>query len=153
MKARMLASILLVLGSWAVTAVPVQAQPVAWTQRVVSGPSPREGHKMAYDSARGVTVLFGGWPVGGNSAQTWEWNGTAWTQRVVSGPSPRWQHAMAYDAARGLTVMFGGRTGNYPGDGENGETWEWNGTAWTQRLVSGPSPGPNTRWSTTPPAT
>ena len=57
-----------------------------------------------------------------------------WTQRTLS---PRTAHAMVYDAARGVTVLFGGYniiTGN------NGETWEWNGTAWTQRMVSGPSP-------------
>ena len=35
---------------------------------------------------------------------------------------------MAYDAARGVTVLFGGYDGaNYLGD-----TWEWNGTSWTQ---------------------
>ena len=32
----------------------------AWTQRLVSGPSPRNNHAMAYDAARHVTVLFGG---------------------------------------------------------------------------------------------
>lgn len=62
---------------------------------------------MAYDAARGLTVLFGGWTGGTNNAQTWEWDGTAWTQRVVSGPSGRVSHAMAYDAARGVTVLFG----------------------------------------------
>ncbi|HYE62989.1 MAG TPA: immunoglobulin domain-containing protein [Phycisphaerales bacterium] len=35
---------------------------------------------------------------------------------------------------RGVTVLFGGSTGVY-----DGETWEWNGTAWTQRVVSGPA--------------
>ena len=39
---------------------------------------------MAFDSARKVTVLFGG---GSYNGDTWEWNGSAWTQRVVSGPS------------------------------------------------------------------
>ena len=36
------------------------AQSVGWIQRTESGPSPRLKHAMAYDSARGVTVLFGG---------------------------------------------------------------------------------------------
>src|SRR5206468_2989247 len=90
---------------------------VAWTQRVVSGPSPRLGHAMAYDAARAVTVLFGGY-TGSIIGETWEWNGIAWTQRAVSGPSPRYYHAMAYDAARGVTVLFGGA----PGSG-SGDTW------------------------------
>ena len=54
---------------------------------------------------------------------------------MVSGPSAHYGHAMAYDASRGVTVLFGGYTGF-----SNGETWEWNGTTWTQRMVSGPSP-------------
>jgi len=108
----------------------------AWTQRAVTGPSRRWDHAMAYDAARGVTVLFGGTNGSNSNAETWEWNGTAWTQRVVSGPSARWGHAMAYDAARGVSVLFGG----WDGIGNSGETWEWNGTAWTQRMVSGPPP-------------
>jgi hypothetical protein len=88
---------------------------------------------MAYDTARGVTVLFGG---SGTAAlgDTWEWNGTTWTQRMVSGPPAQSSHAMAYDAARGVTILFLGTS-----SGSLGETWEWNGTAWTQRLVNGPS--------------
>ncbi|HMN39575.1 MAG TPA: kelch repeat-containing protein [Phycisphaerales bacterium] len=107
----------------------------AWTQRLVTGPSPRLWHAMAYDAGRGVTVLFGGATNGPNSGETWEWNGSTWTQRLVSGPSPRYQHTMAYDAARGVTVLFGGNTTG----GYNDETWEWNGSTWTQRVVNGPS--------------
>jgi len=89
---------------------------------------------MAYDAARGVTVLFGGYD-GTYSGETWEWDGTAWTQRMVSGPSGRYLHAMAYDAARGVTVLFGGERYSQI----NNETWEWNGTVWTQRVLGGPS--------------
>ena len=74
---------------------------------------------MAYDAARGVTVLFGGYKGRDTDDETWEWNGTAWTQRVVAGPSPRRGHAMAYDAARGVTVLFGGINGS----AINCETW------------------------------
>ncbi len=111
----------------------------AWTQRLVSGPSPRWFHAMAYDSAREVVVLFGGStgnPAPTVSNQTWEWDGTAWTQRLVSGPSARFNHAMAYDAARGVTVLFGGATNG--GAALNAETWEWDGVAWVQRAVTGP---------------
>src|SRR2546423_15051333 len=90
---------------------------------------------MAYDAARGVTVLFGGF-VGEYNGDTWEWNGAVWNHRLVSGPSTLVAHAMAYDAARGVTVLFGG----YNGSAFNGGTWELNGTAWTQRWLIGPSP-------------
>jgi hypothetical protein len=42
---------------------------------------------------------------------------------------------MAYDAARAVTVLFGGSQGIISND----ETWEWNGTAWVQQVVGGPS--------------
>jgi hypothetical protein len=42
---------------------------------------------------------------------------------------------MSFDAARGMTVLFGGDS-----NGHNAETWEWNGTVWTQRMILGPSP-------------
>jgi len=105
-----------------------------WVHRTKAGPSPRGAHAMAYDSARGVTVLFGGADPSVNG-DTWEWDGTSWTLRSSSGPSPRAGHAMAYDIARGVTVLFGGASYGY-----DGETWEWDGTSWTLRSSSGPSP-------------
>ncbi len=105
-----------------------------WNQHFVSGPSPRSSHAMAYDSARGVTVLFGGSTATGYSDETWEWNGTVWTQRFAPSPLPTTLHAMAYDSARNVTVLFGGRNGGLP----NSETWEWNGTTWTKRSTGGP---------------
>src|SRR5207248_2422650 len=109
----------------------------AWTQRASSGPSPRYGHAMAYDIARGVTVLFGGYYYDSSPhylGDTWEWNGSPWTQRASSGPPARFAPARASDAARGVSVLFGGSSGfTYYGD-----TWEWNGGTWTQLASSGP---------------
>jgi hypothetical protein len=42
---------------------------------------------------------------------------------------------MSYDAARRAVVLFGGTTGT-----ESGETWEWDGVAWTLRSSLGVSP-------------
>jgi hypothetical protein len=91
---------------------------------------------MAYDVARGVTVLFGG-NAGSDvgNTETWEWNGTAWTQRLVSGPSARHYHAMSYDAARRVTVLFGGIS---TGTG-NAETWEL-GVPCSPSITTQPSP-------------
>ncbi|MCA9256339.1 MAG: hypothetical protein KDA33_11915, partial [Phycisphaerales bacterium] len=41
----------------------------------------------------------------------------------------------AYDVAREVVVLFGGRDSSNLGD-----TWEWDGQAWTERLAPGPSP-------------
>ena len=82
---------------------------------------------MAYDSARGVTVLFGG-SAGSYQNDTWEWDGTDWAQSSpVHKPTARTSHALAYDGARGVGVLFGGYEGSYRDD-----TWEWDGTDWTQ---------------------
>ena len=89
---------------------------------------------MAYDSARGVTVLFGGDDEPGISRETWEWTGNLWLLKSSTGPTARYSHAMCYDASRGVTVLFGGWDGAL-----DGETWEWDGSTWTQRVVSGPS--------------
>jgi hypothetical protein len=105
----------------------------AWTLRTVNGPVRRYGHAMAYDANRGVVVLVGGTP------DVWEWDGATWNQRSVSGPSGRVHHAMAYDAARGVTVLFGGSLVQ-GSPAVNGETWEWNGTTWTQRQIDSPMP-------------
>src|SRR5262245_47751136 len=45
-------------------------------------------------------------------------------------PPGRYDHAMAFDEGRGRAVLFGGRdvAGNRFGD-----TWEWDGLAWSQR--------------------
>lgn len=69
---------------------------------------------MAYDGARGVTILFGGYVVGSGGTivaldDTWEWDGTNWTHRApVNIPNKRYYHALAYDSSRQVTVLFGG---------------------------------------------
>ena len=55
---------------------------------------------MAYDAARGVTVLFGGDPEEADGrllGDTWEWDGSRWTRRdaarripVTEGRSASW---------------------------------------------------------------
>jgi hypothetical protein len=112
----------------------------AWTRVVVAGPAPRLEAAMAYDSARHVTVLFGGQQAGSPSNETWEWDGTTWTPRYIAAPpAPRYQHAMCYDSARGRIVMYGGRdlSNNFFSD-----TWEYDGTNWMLVATFGPSPRP-----------
>ncbi len=106
-----------------------------WALRSSTGPSMRYGASLAYDTVRGVSVLFGGRLNNTDSNETWEWNGATWTQRIVTGPSARSSHAMAYDSARGVTVLFGGQFNSDPFS----DTWEWNGTVWTRRTVPSPA--------------
>ncbi len=109
-----------------------------WNQRGLGGPSPaaRAGTKMAYDSARGVMVLFGGYVSSSLFGDTWEWDGNSWIQRAVTGPSPRYRHAIAYDSVRGVTVLFAGYKQGAPE--VLSDIWEWNGTSWNLRNVITP---------------
>ena len=56
-----------------------------------AGPGQRTHAGMAYDEARGVTVLFGGFGAGDSLRDdTWEWDGTRWTRLAATGPDARW---------------------------------------------------------------
>jgi len=105
---------------------------VTWLQRApAQSPSGRSGHALAYDVARGRTVLFSGNPTTGILSDTWEWDGTNWLQRTpAQSPPARLRHALAYDFQRGRTVLFGGASGM--GGPDLSDTWEWDGTNWTQ---------------------
>ena len=91
-------------------------------------PQARVSAMMAFDSDRGVAVLFGGFtgPVDSTTyfGDTWERNGTAWNRRYpISAPAGRTAGGMVYDAARGFSVLFGG-------DNETqlfNDTWTWSG--------------------------
>lgn len=102
-----------------------------WTAMNVAGPSPRVGAGAAFDSKRGLVILFGGAGADGFLGDTWAWNGVTWRKLSDSGPEPRVMGYLAYDRARDRVVMFGGRKG-YP-DGDLDDTWEWDGERWEKK--------------------
>ena len=95
-------------------------------------PSARLGISLAYDSARGCAVMFGGLDsVGSVLASTWEYDGVNWALRSpVNNPLPRYHYGLAYDSHRGVTVLFGGLSGGVT----RNDTWEWDGIDWTRRF-------------------
>ncbi len=62
-----------------------------------------------------------------------------WVDRTpanpLAGPTNRMDQAMCWDAAHGYVLMFGGYDNIA---GSRFDTWTWNGTAWTQRIVANP---------------
>jgi hypothetical protein len=113
-----------------------------WTQRSNFGPRPRTGSAIAFDSNRGRTVLFGGSSLSnGMNNDTWEWDGSFWTEMDDIGPFARTNAAMVFDTNRKVTVLFGG-IGTAGISGMNvipGDTWQWDGSDWTQLSESGPT--------------
>src|SRR5262249_39439834 len=120
-------------GGLAATAA-AQSAP-RWTRSPTMAPV--TGHAMAFDEARGRTVLFGGCSGPFESADTWEWDGSAWTRRDTNVVPARLAPALASDRPRRRVVLFGGRAGPST---DLGDTWEWNGDRWVQRSNGGPSP-------------
>jgi hypothetical protein len=111
-----------------------------WTQVNQTGPSARDSFGMAYDSVNQEVVLFGGYTNTSYSSETWTFDGTNfWVQRnPANSPPGRDALVMAYDPELGETVMFGGINSQPQSD-----TWEWNGTTWTNVANNVPS----ARWN------
>ncbi len=111
----------------------------SWVQVATDGPPPRTTHHMVYDSARQRVVMFGG--VNGTTLldDTWEWDGRRWTRSAATGPQGRALAGMAYDSARRKVVLFGGMPVMAPNIPSLGDTWEYDGTRWSQVQVPGPS--------------
>ncbi|MCA8963681.1 MAG: hypothetical protein H6838_13725 [Planctomycetes bacterium] len=109
----------------------------AWSQLAATGPSPRANSSMAFDVARSVAVLFGGYDTTVHG-DTWTFDGVSWLQRSpATSPPPRFGHSMAYDPTTGFVVLFGGLDANLQ---PLTDTWVWDGTSWSQRSpVSSPT--------------
>jgi hypothetical protein len=95
-----------------------------------AGPSARFASRMAYDAARGVTVLYGGRGESADFADTWVWDGSAWSARDVDGPGPLNVHEMVYDPVRERVVLFGG----FHAGETYADVWEWDGDGWEHML-------------------
>jgi hypothetical protein len=93
-----------------------------WIQHFgIAAPPPRSLPAMTFDSARGVTVLFGGVASGGTPlTDLWEWNGMTWTQVATPGAPPA-PGPIAYDAERNVAVALAF-------NGTELETWEYAAT-------------------------
>lgn len=100
-----------------------------WSQVPVAGPPPRLGAGVAYDSKRGLVILFGGANHERALNDLWSWDGGSWRKLSEGGPEPRVMGYIAYDKRRDRIVLFGGRHG-VPDNSDLGDTWEWDGAAW-----------------------
>ena len=110
---------------------------LAWSRSAIqplsvqgSGPS-----LAAYDwpRFRAVTILWSEARV-----ETWETDPWQWQlRRVIAIPERRWDSAIAYDTDRKRLVLYGGQAGL---KSDFADTWEWDGSVWTQFAVNGPGP-------------
>ncbi|MBS0198156.1 MAG: immunoglobulin domain-containing protein [Planctomycetes bacterium] len=110
-----------------------------WTQLPQCNPAPpaRRSHAATFDAARSELVMFGGRRSNGDRlGDTWVFDGQCW--RIAgcgvgtAAPTPRFGHVLQWDPARGRAVLTGGDDGALRGD-----TWEWNGHAWSREFAEG----------------
>lgn len=126
---------LLLAATLLVTAPFASAQ---WQQRFpASSPTARTASAMAFVPQNAGLVLFGGSaPLVNN--QTWVYDGSDWTQLTpATSPSGRFGAQLVYDVARNVAVLYGGLASNISVPAPNSDTWEWDGTDWTQRTNVG----------------
>lgn len=99
-------------------------------------PKPTNGSATCSGGACGVTCNSGYKPCQGACVPNTQSCQPTWTLRASSGPAGRTRPGLAFDAGRNVTVLFGG----WSGVAALADTWEWNGSMWTQRTpASSPS--------------
>jgi hypothetical protein len=93
-------------------------------------PPARRFHHMAYDAARGVVVMFGGFD-GEVLTDTWEYTSGQWTETTTMSSAPR-GGPMVYDSLRARIVLS-----DAPVGGTVIETWAYEiGSAWPEEFCA-----------------
>ena len=121
--------------------------PSPYTWRDISPPFPSPpfhvNNTLVYDNSRNESILLFSRI---SSLEAWGWNGSSWRNipQPSTRPSFRNNHAAVFDSSRGRLVLFGG----YEFDVEDREdisvfdTWEWDGSSWTNVTPALPLPSP-----------
>ena len=92
-----------------------------WSKAPGAMPPVRTASSLAFDAARGVTVLYGGSSGPSGLGDTWTWDGTTW-KRIFPSPMPvRYGHAVALAGATEELFVFGG----YSNTIAVNDTWKW----------------------------
>lgn len=109
-----------------------------WTQTVsfpgFSGAGVNFGFTLSKAPGGNGVLLWGGQEPPFVFSGMARFDGATWST-VSQGPRPpaRAFHFAAHDAARDVMVIYGGSADNFSNIPVYTDTWEWNGTSWTQR--------------------
>jgi len=125
----------------------------SWTKiSPAVSPSGLNGSRMAYDSAGGRMILFGGVDANHFYNDTWQYTGSNWVKIATTASSTaghtfngRTYHEIVYHSGRGRLIIFGGV--GYPNNQTVGtvndfnDMWELQGTKWVEITPAGSTPG------------
>jgi galactose oxidase-like protein len=118
---------------------------------MVVKPTPAAFSPFVYDTSSGNAVLIdtGNFPAFEEfSVQTWTWNGSVFALQlagIANNPALRDLTGAAYDASSGHVVLFAGK--GPPGTELMNDTWEYNGSTWTNTVANYSSTAPQIRKS------
>lgn len=117
-----------------------------WTQEWGTADFGDGAPKLVTDQARGTVLAFGGSSWGGWQDDpmntTAAWDGRQWIdQRPTHAPPGRDGCALFEDSLRQRIVLFGGGWRGKGNQSFHGDTWQWDGTDWTE-LQPALSPSP-----------
>jgi len=106
-------------SSWGTVGDTWEWDGLNWSSVPGAAPQDRGDHHMAFDSARGAIILWGGmnWLGGGFNefSDTWERTGSTWTRVATGwpqGPGPRHGAALAYHPIHRGVLVMGDTNGN-----------------------------------------
>jgi hypothetical protein len=110
-------------------------------------PHGRSFHTMVYDSNHLKTIVFGGksGTVTTSSVEyndTWTFDGNDWTQvNTPNAPQARIYSGATFNPIRDRMIIFGGTSISADGKTTTNltDTWEFDGTTWTQLSATGPA--------------
>lgn len=113
---------------------------VDWSRDMPAASPPSLSESSIAEDATGHLIMFGGLQGLNEVGDTYRYDGATWQNLSVQGPPPRRGGAIAYDSDRKITVLFGGSSGGSGAQGTTflGDTWEWDGAAWSLRPAAGP---------------
>src|SRR5260221_13122707 len=113
-----------------------------WVERFTpAAPPARSSYSMVYDTSRQHTVMFGGKNGTTYLNDTWIYEGGAWSLVTTpNSPPARVLAGGAYDPIRDRYTIFGGTGLDSAGTAfPYLDTWEFDGTTWTQVNSTGPN--------------
>lgn len=126
----------------------VGTQLLAQPEKLNVVPAGRSQHAAAFDSRKGLMLIFGGEKHFKNANPSslaidnklWAWNQSGWSSLSETGPSLRNDAKMVCHSKNRKTYLYGGRI-NQAGKVEVlAEFWEWDGNKWTL-LSASAAPG------------
>lgn len=117
-----------------------------WLELSADSPYPREQAMLAWDGVSQKMLLFGGYTgllPNPNCDESWSWDGQEWRLlRPTNSPPPRSRGVLVHQEHNNRILLFGG-VDYTPSPVGRGDTWQWDGTDWSQANVqNAPPPDP-----------